>query len=284
MPPRHTPLAISMSARVVEAFRGEWAPLEDVFSDPGVALDFVRHIDPRCGPTVVRVVATSGDRFDAHEVEGDWLCESGGGPNVTLPSPDKHIGMMLASRGPATDRLLETWETSTRGSPMLQEAATFGVERQSVVLAACACVRLVAALVPAMYGAQHLELLDSLEAWARLRGPRTERTEEAALRAHVKARAAATLYDRILDDYDAPTAAAYVVSAATDVASMVGVSNARAANQAASVMRDVIYAIGGSPRAERVVSGLSEERLADVVREHVRTIDLLRAAAAWAAS
>ena len=60
----------SFFARVVEASGAEWFPAEDDVSDPGVALDVARSLEPKLGPTVLRVVAP-GDEY--RRVAGDWL-------------------------------------------------------------------------------------------------------------------------------------------------------------------------------------------------------------------
>ena len=131
---------VTFEARVVESFRGEWSPLDDVFHDPGVALDFVRHLRPTHGPTVVRARATGGLRSERVLVSGDWFCDDRGDANVAVPQP-RWDHTEESARWAAALPAITAWELCSRLPWLLEVAADVGVDRRVVTRCACACAR-----------------------------------------------------------------------------------------------------------------------------------------------
>ena len=145
------PLSVRFSARPVESFRGPWAPLEDVFSDPGVAMDFVRHLTPSFGPAIVRAKAVGGTEAEREEVVGDWLCDDGPafGRNARLPQVRDCWWYSTRSEewAESRDGWPEAWETCVRASWLVHAAGILELPQRLTVLAACACAKRVAHLV-----------------------------------------------------------------------------------------------------------------------------------------
>lgn len=168
MPAPVEPPRASFLARVVEAAGGEWSVADDDVYDPGVALDFARNLEPRLGPTVLRVLATSGE---FSRVAGDWLCDE-------APGPGRHRnarvgpyvwGASLQSSVWAKGRpLLEAWETCGRPSWMTWAAYELGVDTFKIARAAVEAVAAVAG--PALDDVGRAEL-GALAPWARGRDP-----------------------------------------------------------------------------------------------------------------
>ena len=101
--------AAVFSARVAESFRGPWAAAADPIHDPGVAVDFVSSLEPRYGPTILRVAA-DGDGFG--HVVGDWLCgDTAIGSNVIIPRPRWVFGP-LGSWEWASQPTVDAWESA----------------------------------------------------------------------------------------------------------------------------------------------------------------------------
>lgn len=128
----------SFSARVVEASGAEWFLAEDDVSDPGVALDIARSLEPKLGPTVLRVTAP-GDEY--RRVAGDWLCDD---EPFSAKSRNARVGPLVWSASAEAGRwargvpLINAWETCERPSWMAQAAGDAGVPPRSVALAAFA--------------------------------------------------------------------------------------------------------------------------------------------------
>ena len=146
----------TFSARVVESFRGPWAPLGEPIHDPGIARDFVSYLEPSFGPTVVRVTVAGGSAADAESLAGDWLCDEepvGDVRNARIRSPS----------------LLSTWEESDDAVVVMGLAAGGPIDDRLLVLTACACVRTVLHLSPPE-DPEPAEAVRAAEAWARGEG------------------------------------------------------------------------------------------------------------------
>ena len=228
------------SAREVIAAGELFRPWDRGFHDAGVALDELASLEPR-EPTVLRVTRGVGRPRGGPwtDVVGDWLCESGEAPR-RLPRPrwgyDENARAWCSGR-----EWLEAWELCENARWMLHAAATVGVDRRLVVLAACDCARTSLRHVPAGE-ARPLRAIETAEAWAR--------GEATAEQARTAAYAA----------YDAAEAAAYAAEAAAEAA-----ADAAAAG-----------GVGGAWAA--AMRGALRD-LAAVVRSRIPTLDVLRAAA-----
>ena len=122
--------------------------MPDVFADPGVALDFVRSLEPRYGPTIVRVSCSPRDPEVRRSVVGDWLC--GDGENARLEPPDARPGAWLDRRAHAagprpSPKAIDLWEGDERASSLAYVAASYGVPAVALVLGLRAALRLVSA-------------------------------------------------------------------------------------------------------------------------------------------
>ena len=185
------------SAREVVAAGESFRPWGREFHDAGVALDELTSLEPR-EPTVLRVARGAGRPRSGPwaRVVGDWLLEPGEAPR-RLPRPSWEYD--AEARGWSTAREWpEAWEPCEDARWMLHAAASVGVDRCLVVLAACACARTSLRYVPEGE-ARPLRAIETAEAWAR--------GEATAEQARTAAYAA----------YDAAEAAAYAAEAA-DVA------------------------------------------------------------------
>lgn len=134
--------AISLRARLVEAFRGQWLPLEEGFHDAGVALDFVTSLEPSLGPTVV-VVRSRLMRRGHAAVTGEWLCEAGA---KALKVPEGSGGLWdydLASIGRYRSGApqIDLWESGSPAS-LLWAAGSVDALRRASLDAAIACANL----------------------------------------------------------------------------------------------------------------------------------------------
>lgn len=121
--------AATFSARVAEAFRGTWSAATDPIHDPDVAMDFVSSLEPRYGPTILRVAA-DGDTF--WRVVGDWLCgDPMTGQNVRIPPPRWVFGP-LGGWDWASQQTVDAWESAP--DPRLIFAGDFLAELDEVSL------------------------------------------------------------------------------------------------------------------------------------------------------
>lgn len=191
------------SARLVEAFRGAWSDLDESYSDEGVALDFIRSLEPRYGPTVVRVSAPW------HSVAGDWLCEYGE-PAVMVPRPQIPWAQM-GEPWAASRSLLDAWEWCDLPQIMVRIAADARAPVRCVVGAAAAFVRSASWLLPQRSGSAVARLLPLVEAWASSDGGAAE---DAAVSIAELERAAAEEVARLAADWATPPPVGFVCSAA----------------------------------------------------------------------
>ena len=157
--------AAVFSAREVVAAGEAFRPWGREFHDPGVALDELTSLEPR-EPTVLRVAVGAGRPRSGPwaRVVGDWLLEPGEAPR-RLPRPSWEYD--AEARGWSTAREWpEAWEPCEDARWMLHAAASVGVDRRLVVLAACACARTSLRYVPEGE-ARPLRAIETAEAWAR---------------------------------------------------------------------------------------------------------------------
>ena len=156
---------VVLEARVVESFRGPWAPLDETFADPGVAADFVGHIGPSYGPTIIRAIVSGGSEAERSALAGDWLCDDTAedfGHNALLgPSLSWDYGSAAAAWSEGRP-LLDAWEWCENARWLLRAAGELNVDRRLVALAACDCGRMIPAL-----SVRSRRILSVTEAWAR---------------------------------------------------------------------------------------------------------------------
>ena len=253
---------ITMSAREVVAFRGEFTRREETYSDAGVARDEIASLEARQEPVVLRVSSKRLSAKARASVDGDWLCEPSSAA-VRVPKPI--WGRNFSSREwSAAREWVEAWETCDQAGWMAYAATDVGCDRRLVVAALCACVR---RFEPDhnFRGRDHvLSLLTDTEAWAR--GDRKARSPRESIRDH-----AAHLDDPVV------RGGGERVRATVD-------STRHAAEAAEAGPDDAPWA--ASNCVEAIVLRLRQERhtvsadLADVLRERITTLDVLRAAAA----
>lgn len=139
--------AISMRARLVEAFRGPWLPLEEDFHDPGVALDFVTSLEPSLGPTVV-VVRSRLLRSGHAGVAGEWLCEAGSAA-LKAPNDLSHLweyDLPSISRYRSGSAQIDLWESASPAAMLWAAGSIDGLRRASLD-AAVACANLTLPLI-----------------------------------------------------------------------------------------------------------------------------------------
>ena len=236
---RPKPIEVVFSAREVVAVGEPFRPWDRTFADAGVALDEMSDLRPSREPLVLRVAATGGLERERKLVEGDWLCDSDGAEPRRIPQPN--WGYDGDARKWSFGRAwLDAWERCPNAQWSLYAAATAGVDRRLVVLAACACAR---TELPYLAREQEMSRLaiETAEAWAR--GEATVEEVHAASVAPASASAA---------------------------------SAASAAYYAAS---DARYAYAYTASASAVDAHASLREMADLVRRQVPTIAVLRAAA-----
>lgn len=258
---------LSLTARVVESFRGTWSPMPESFSDPGVAMDFIATIDPAYGPTVVRAVAEA-DEFS--DVVGDWLCESGAAGR-RLGHLDWHTASVNAMMGRTSAswadgmETIDAWETCREPEILIRAASQRRGLTRLVVKAAAACAR--RAIDSGGGDAFFRGALDDLTAWCDFRidiGDAARKRSRMALRHDRRADLAMSL---------AMQSAMDAVDSAT---SQTRAGREAHAAQACLVAIDSIRGSVGRANVAVVEAAISD--LASLVRESIPTLSVLRAA------
>ena len=158
--------AISMRARLVEAFRGPWLPLEEDFHDPGVALDFVTSLEPSLGPTVV-VVRSRLLRSGHAGVAGEWLCEAGSAA-LKAPNDLSHLweyDLPSISRYRSGSAQIDLWESASPAAMLWAAGSIDGLRRASLD-AAVACANLTLPLIRSYGRARAREAETAIDAEA----------------------------------------------------------------------------------------------------------------------
>ena len=204
-----------MSARAVVAAGEAFVGMGLTLHDPGVALDEISSMTGNVEPVVLRVHASGGDRDDREDLAGDWLCADGARPRrVPQPAWDYDADARAFCR---SRPWLEAWEQCQDARWMLRAAGSAGVDVRALVMASCACARLVVDRVPAR-DARPVRAIEAAEAWAA--GEGTENAASVAgayaTEAWAEAREAAdqrrySYLAAALAPYDAAAAAAYAV-------------------------------------------------------------------------
>ena len=131
-------LKISVHWRPVESFRGPWSAASEPLSDPGVALDVVRTLDPRLGPMVARVEASGGAMRARRSLQADWLIDDDGRPNAVIRRPVWDHGRRSAEWA-RNKQLLDAWETCGSGEWMMFAAAHLPLPVGLLTSAAASC-------------------------------------------------------------------------------------------------------------------------------------------------
>lgn len=258
---------LSLSARVVESFRGTWSPLPESFSDPDVARDSVTTIDPAYGPTVVRAFSSAEEFGD---VVGDWLCESGaagrrvGHMDWHTASVNAMMGRTSASWADGMETL-DAWETCREPEVLVRAASQRMGLRRLVAKAAAACAR--RAIESAGGDAFFRAALDDLVAWCDFRldiADATRKRSRMALR-----------HDR-RSDLAMSLAMQSAMDAVDSATSQTRTGREAHAAQACLVAIDSIRASAGW--ANGAVAEAAAGDLASLVRESIPTLSVLRAA------
>lgn len=204
-----------MSARAVVAAGEAFVGMGLTLHDPGVALDEISSMTGNVEPVVLRVHASGGDRDDREDLAGDWLCADGARPRrVPQPAWDYDADARAFCR---SRPWLEAWEQCQDARWMLRAAGSAGVDVRALVMASCACARLIVDRVPAG-DARPIRAIEAAEAWAAGNGTEfaashagayaTEAWSEAQEAARLGSRASVSA---ALAPYDAAAAAAYSV-------------------------------------------------------------------------
>ena len=126
-----------MSAKLVEAAGAPWSPLDEEFHDPDVAVDFLSSLDPRLGPTVVKVGDPTGREPSKERLVGWWLCESGKTGRLMRNVRSLYLGGNLRPlkadgyRGP-----LDEWRDARDAAAAIAWASAVGVPRKKLASAA----------------------------------------------------------------------------------------------------------------------------------------------------
>lgn len=239
-------LSVAMSARAVVAAGEPFLPRGSEFADVGVSMDEIASLRASQEPLVLRVAASGGLARERELVEGDWLCDSDGAEPAKIVSPVwdySSFSLKWADGRP----LLDAWEACDDARWMLRVAVVLGVDGRSIVRAGCECAR--KALRHVRPGNDvPLRAIEQAEAWAR--GEQADPT-----------RAAHAIYQggEPYDEGDEMSAAdaAYLAASGPRYAAYAAESAAYAADDAAAALR----------------------RMANIVRRHVPTVAVLRAAA-----
>lgn len=267
---------LRVEARLVEAVGQPFVATGESFHDPGVALDYVRSLEPRVGPSVVRVyrVGRAGLRGDA-AVVGYWLCEAGGGRRLRRRgSPARPEEGSDPAHGPGP---LLWWERSARADRMVREAAEAGVDRRSVGSSLCGCVRLCAHLLPAAEAELFGGALSAAEAWSRRAGAAPSDDLVGDLEA-----AAWNIASAVCDPESwTASSSAVAVYGAAYFCSAVGLRRGDSPGVAGVAIGHAAGALAGPDEAEGAVgdpAGRSRALavMASVVRSSVATLDYLR--------
>lgn len=252
---------ISLSAREVVAFRGDFRRGDHAYSDPGVAIDEILSFRAKQDAVVLRVESRGLRAAARSRTDGDWLCEPGEEPR-RIPPPDwgrDHRAESWASKR----RWVEAWEWSAAPDQMVHAAVDVGCDRRLVVAALCACVREVGASGFAGSGPFEASLR-CLEQWSQ--GAERWSCAGQVMR-HLYAMAPARA-----------RAAAHAVVRANEVA-IDRTDQARWA--AVEVVEGLAFgeeAASPGPRGAAARSA-AMSRMASVVRRHLTTLVVLRAAA-----
>ena len=126
-----------MSAKLVEAAGAPWSPFDEEFHDHDVAVDFLSSLDPRLGPTVVKVGDPTGREPSKERLVGWWLCESGKTGRLMRNVRSLYLGGNLRPlkadgyRGP-----LDEWRDARDAAAAIAWASAVGVPRKKLASAA----------------------------------------------------------------------------------------------------------------------------------------------------
>lgn len=261
----------SMTARPVDSFRGEWAPLDSTFSDPEVALDEIESLDPRYGPTVVAV--SSSDGWQSWRAVGEWLCEPGGG-NVNL----KDRGGLDAWRYTLADmeafRLsrseVKMWEARP-GASLMYAAAARPTLLASCVAAAADCAE---SVLPVLLSSRRSRG-DHAACAAALAAARSDPAgARGAVTAAFQALTRINQRRRAAEEH-AAWAAARAAAWAAELLQVWAAHGEAGREELARVARSASEASLGGEAPEDAL----DEPTADIVRRRISSLDYLRAVA-----
>jgi hypothetical protein len=161
---------------------------------------------------------------------------------------------------------VEAWETCDQAGWMAHAATAVGCDRRLVVTALCACVREFEPRHPFRGRGHVTSILNDTEAWAR--GEASGRSPDESARLHRP-----RLENSVVRGGGARVRA--VINGTTSAAAAAAPSAKDAAWHAANSVESIVHAIsqGGEATRESVSADLS-----DVLRRHITTLDVLRAA------
>ena len=269
--PRRSEAVIRLTGRAVVAHGEPFVAWGEELSDPDVALDEILSMTGNVEPSVLRVAVKGGRARDRAKVAGDWLCAGDGTPPMRLPHAARtHSHEAVAWASGLT--WLEAWEGCEDARWMLHAASAAGVDRRLTVLAACACARTSIHLVPeGEY--RPLRAIETAEAWAR--GQATVRKTKFAGTAANEA--SWDMREANNEAAQAAAAAAYTATMAVTIAFSIDAQDTHIATASSASWAAAAIAIAGSSGDGERARHL--RRLADVVRDKVPTLAVLRAAA-----
>ena len=275
-PGRGRPFRVTFTARVVESVRGTWSPLGEPMSDPGVAFDFVRYLEPTHGPTVVRATAVGGTEGQRGLIDGDWLCDDAPGAfgqnEPIRERPERWGRTTLARKWYTGHRAIDAWEDAYGGALLLHVAGWHDRLHRQVVTAAYSCAGEVRHVLPRGADAE-VAAFDATAAW--MRGEVEARDVDDLARA---ARAVSerryarqgSVTDRVAARTRAARAFAYAASSVNG-----GESGIDASYYASGAADDAALALYLYTKNLEIDE--ANERMASAVRRIIPTIDYLRA-------
>ena len=271
MAKRRSGTVITMEARLVEAAGAPWSGWGDPLSSPDVALDELSSLDPRYGPTVVRV-SVSGPKSAARSLAGEWLCDPGV-PNARIVTIDGAWNYTRASELAFEDSRrseLVTWERED--APSLMYAAAHRPPLTSkCVAAAVACAESSYRMLRRRAAVVARRALDAASSGA----PDGLALVDLSMQLDGMAREIegrdADHSDRVEAEVSAIRACAWAAAVAADGGPMTPW-------QVASAARNAVRAIYlGDPSMTDMKAAY--DLVGGIVRGHISTLDYLRAAA-----
>lgn len=246
----------TVMARQVSPAESPWVEADESIGDVKVILEL-----RATQPTILRTA------------KSDWYFEPGSGP-VALPRPRWRYDSASLSWSEGK-RWIEAWERCVAGSWMLHAAVESGVPAEKCVVAACWCVMVTGLgrydlVEPALSAATSWAVGDE--------GDRTRAVSSARAAGHAAAERAEELRSDSVRS-GSPTPAAYAACMAASCCAMaVAGSAARDARATmASRLGDAAKYADEASSLVALAGGFRTPRSHSVVREHVRSEDVLRA-------
>lgn len=252
---KNDPLRVTTSARAAEGAGTPFVARDGFWSDVGVALDEIGSLTDNVEPVVLRVSASGGHRLERDAVAGDWLCSDHLPPSRVPPASwSFDQGAMDWSRDMTW---LDAWEGCGDPVWLMKAAASVGVDRRPMALAACDCAGLAMRFVAAGETRPRRALL-AARRWA------LEGRPEALVRETAAAAMAAA--NELLD----------AGAGGSDAAPQAAMSAYYAARSVSAPARSTAATLAVS--AARI-AGVPDKRACSVIRRRIGTVAVLVLAA-----